>query len=78
MPLDKDWMLHPPFNLWPYSIVDLIKYLTQLGKPENIIIKAVNSHPPKGGWTPAAEKFVQLAVELMAEAEKKGRKYGKQ
>ena len=78
MPLDKDWMLHPPFNLWPYSIVHLVKHLTQLGSPKNFILKSVNRHPPKGGWTPVTKQYALTAIELMAEAEKKGSKDGEQ
>ena len=74
MPLDKDWMLHPTFNLWPYSIVHLVKHLTQLGSPKNFILKSVNRHPPQGGWTPATRQYALTAIELMAEAEKKGNK----
>jgi hypothetical protein len=76
MPLDKDWMLHPPFNLWPYSIVHLIKHLTQLGSSQDIIIEAVKRHAPRAGWTLKTKKYVLTAIELMAEAEKKGKKDG--
>ena len=76
MALDKDWMLHPPFNEWLDAIVHLVKHLTQLGSPKNFILKSVNRHPPKGGWTPATKQYALTAIELMAEAEKKGRKDG--
>ena len=76
MPLDKDWMLHPPFNEWLDAIVHLVKHLTQLGSPKNVILKSVNRHPPKGGWTPVTKQYALTAIELMAEAEKKGRKDG--
>ena len=78
MPLEKDWMFHPPFNLWPHSIVDMVKYLTQVNCPQEKILEAVKRHPPKGGWTPATKQYALTAIELMAEAEKKGRKDGKQ
>ena len=78
MPLEKDWMLHPPFNVWPHSIVGMIKYLTQVNCPQEKIIEAVKSHPPKGGWNPTTKQYALIAIELMAEAEKEGGKDGEQ
>ena len=72
MPLDKNWLLHPPYNQWPCAIVDLVKHLTQLGAPKNLILKSVTRHPPQGGWTPNTKQFAFSAIELMAEAKKKG------
>ena len=78
MPLEKDWMFHPPFNLWPYSIVDMVKYLTQVNCPQEKILEAVKRHPPKGGWTLTTKQYALTAIELMAEAEKEGGKNGEQ
>ena len=75
MPSDKEQMLNLTFNPWPYSIVQLIKHLTQMDAPRTLVVKSVNRHPPQGEWTPATKQNALIAIELVAEAKKKGNKH---
>ena len=72
---DNNWFMFPPHNYWAHSITCLVKYLSEAETPTNEILKAVDKHPPKRGWTPQSRKFTQLAISLMAASEKKGGKY---
>jgi hypothetical protein len=62
--MKDNYFMHPPFNEWYRSIVDLIYHLHRANEPSKTITDAINKHPPKKGWDKDSKQFVQSAIKI--------------
>ena len=62
MPLDKNWMLHPPFGDWHESVIRLIRHLRRLQYHDQFIFRSLDSLRPSEGWSKTDIEFCKQAI----------------